>query len=173
MAAVQRFRQGVRVLLAFTTEVDCDLAESYLNAGQMRLFQQMQRSEQLHSLNVLRALLDRGPTPHDLATAALLHDIGKIRYPLDLVQKTLAVLVREGAPALYHRLSERSPRHWLYCTFVVAEKHPAWGAEIIEKTRPTERVCWLVAHHADPLHWWEGHPHYDLLKRLRAADDAN
>lgn len=173
MTAVQRIRQGVRVLFAFTNEVDCKLAESYLDAGQMQLFEQMQRSEQLHSLNVLRAILDQGPAPHDLAVAALLHDVGKIRYPLDLGQKTLAVLTREGAPALYHRLSAYDPRNWFYCTFVVAEKHPAWGAEIVAKTHTTERVRWLVAHHADPLYWWRGHPHHDLLKRLQAADDAN
>src|SRR5215213_6736056 len=97
--AIQRLRQGIRALFAFTQPVDFDLAASYLTPAEMALFRQMRRSEQLHSLNVLRTVLAESAAaqqfvPPELAVAALLHDVGKSRYPLAVWQKTIAVLVR-------------------------------------------------------------------------------
>src|SRR5690606_27724351 len=98
MTAVYRFRQGIRSLLAFSQTVELPLAAEYLSPELLALFQKMRRSEQLHSLNVLREVLADGTTPHDLAVAALLHDVGKSRYPMRTWQKTLAVLTRAISP---------------------------------------------------------------------------
>jgi hypothetical protein len=70
------FRQGIRALTAFAQPVDLDLAAAHLSPPLLTLFGRMQRNDQLHSLNVLRSVLAQGPTPPDLATAALLHDSG-------------------------------------------------------------------------------------------------
>ncbi len=174
MPATQRIRQGVRALFAFSQSIDIDLATRYLNTAQFDLFNQMQRSEQLHSLNVLRDVLaQESITPHDLAIAALLHDCGKTRYPLAIWQKTLAVLVRAGSPSTYHRWREASPQNRIKRAVVVAENHPQWSAELVSATGATERTLWIIAHHADSLDNWADHPHCKLLQRLKLADDAN
>jgi len=173
MIALRRVRQGMRALLAFSQPVDDALAAEYLTPKLMALFKQMRRSEQLHSLQVLRAVLAQGPAPLDLAVAALLHDVGKSRYPLALWQKTLAVLVHTFTPALFDRWSAADARS-LCRPFVVYAHHPAWSAEMLTQAGASETAVWLVAHHQET----SGDNSADfaaihLLKRLQAADDAN
>ncbi len=176
MAALQqRLRQGMLALLAFSLTPDYTLAARYLNHQQLRLFKQMRRSEQLHSLNVLRAVLaQQETTPHELAVAALLHDVGKSLYPLALWQKIMVVLTRAGLPGVYHRLSERGQlTQPLERPFVVYRQHPAWSAEMLVSTGVSEVTLWLVAHHQEQGAQWADHPYATLLQRLQQADDSN
>lgn len=174
MAAVQRVRQGLRALLAFSQAVDYALAARYLSPAQMALFRAMSRSEQLHSLNVLRSVLAQSlETPHDLAVAALLHDCGKSRYRLAIWQKTMAVLVTRFAPGLVRRLSGDERLTFWRAPFSVRQHHPAWSARLMAAAGTSERAVWLAAHHADSLGLWPHHPYRQLLERLKRADDTN
>jgi hypothetical protein len=173
MITGHRIRQGVRALLAFSLQVDDAAAAQILSPQQMALFKRMSRSEQYHSLNVLQSAQKRGDVPHDLAVAALLHDAGKIRYPLAVWQKTLAVLVRGLFPRQFFRWSEGCAAHFLIRPFAVAMQHPVWSAQLLAEAGASERVLWLVEHHQDEVDRWRDHPYYDLLKWLQAADDEN
>jgi hypothetical protein len=173
MTAVYRIRQGVRALFAFARPLDHTLAAEHLSPSLLTLFQQMRRGEQLHSLNVLRAVLLEEHTPSALATAALLHDVGKICCPLAVWQKTTAVLVRAFAPSLFQRLSSGDPKRFWQRPFVVYVHHPTWSAELITQAGGSTDAAWLAAHHADDAEHWREHPLYPLLKRLQTADDAN
>lgn len=174
MPAVQRIRQGIRALLAFSQAADLDMAAEHLNPAQLALFRQLQHNEQLHSLNVLRDVLAQAEaTPNDLAVAALLHDCGKSRYPLAVWQKTLTVLVRAFAPSLYTHWQNGDPSSPFARPVIVSEQHPAWSAALAAEVDTTERALWLIAHHADDPAHWQDHPHFNLLKRLKTADDAN
>jgi HD domain len=173
MAAAQRVRQGLRALFAFSQPLDLDLAGHYLSPPLLALFRRMKRSEQLHSLCVLYDVLAQGSTPHDLAVAALLHDVGKSRYPLHIWQKSLVVLVRAALPALFRRWTQGSPDHPLQRPFVVSLNHPAWSADLIAGAGASEAAVWLVRHHADHTTQWANHPQAEGLRRLQQADDAN
>jgi len=173
MTAVQRVRQGLRALFAFSQPLDLDLAAQYLSPPLLALFRQMKRSEQLHSLNVLRDVLAQDTTPRDLAVAALLHDVGKSRYPIQVWQKTLVVLVHAGLPAVFQRWSQGSPIHLLQRPFVVNVHHPEWSAEMIAAAGASETAVWLTRHHAGHSADMMQQPHADLLRRLQQADDAN
>lgn len=174
MAAAQRLKQGLRALTAFARSVDHDLAACYLTTNQLACFLELSRSEQLHSINVLRMVLEQeDTTPPDLAAAALLHDVGKSRYTLAVWQKTLGVLVERLLPKLANHLNQRDDITFWRAPFVVRRYHPVWGAEILKNAGASERLLWLVAHHADPLSEWNHHPDIHLLRRLKAADDAN
>jgi len=110
----------------------------------------------------------------DLAVAALLHDVGKSRYPLAVWQKTLAVLMRAFAPATFTRLSKNgSPRHVFERPFVVYVHHPAWSAEMLARTDASPDAVWLVAHHQSHGEDVQRNDLVPLLERLQRADDAN
>ena len=173
MTAVYRIRQGLRALFVFAHPVDAALASDYLSAPLLALFRQMRPADQLHSVNVLHTVLAQGETPASLATAALLHDVGKSRYPLAVWQKTLTVLVRAFIPSLSDRWSAGDARHFWHRPFVVYAQHPRWSADLIRMAGASPDAIWLAEHHADDAELWHDHPLYTVLKRLQAADDAN
>jgi hypothetical protein len=171
---VYRIKQGGRALLAFAQPVDHALVQQTLSLSQQTVFSRLARSEQLHSLNVLRDVLAQSEhTPPDLAAAALLHDCGKSRYALAIWQKTLAVLVRAFVPTLEQKLSQEDRLTFWRAPFVVRKYHPTWGAQMLRDIDASPRLIWLVAHHADSLEAWPDHPDKLLLARLQKADDAN
>ncbi len=173
MPVVYRLQQGLRALFAFSQDVDWALAERYLSPPLLALFRQMDRGEQLHSLAVLRDVLAQGETPTDLATVALLHDVGKSRYPISVWQKTWAVVVRTITPSLYDRWSKGSPLNLWQRPFVVYDQHPLWSAEMLQAAGASEAACWLAAHHADAVEIAPTSAQLEWLKRLRQADDQN
>ncbi len=172
--AQQRLRQGLRALFAFTQPVDVELAGRYLTTpALLALFQHLRRSEQLHSLHVLRGVLASGETAPALAIAALLHDCGKVRYPTNTLQKTLGVLIRSLAPGVARRLREGDPANPLIRPLVVAYHHPAWSAALLREAGAPDDAIWLAAHHQEAASRHAGHPLLASLKRLQAADEAN
>ncbi len=173
MTVVYRLQQGLRALFAFSQDVDWALAERYLSPPLLELFRQMDRGEQLHSLAVLRDVLAQGGTPTDLAVVALLHDVGKSRYPINVWQKTWVVIVRTMLPSLYYRWSKGSPLNLWQRPFVVYEQHPLWSAELLRSAGASEAACWLAAHHAIKGEVAPTLIQSEWLKRLQQADDQN
>ena len=173
IAALRRIRQGIRAIVSPALHIDYEMAAKFLSPQQMGLFRRMQRSEQLHSLSVLRSVLAQGDTPPDLAVAALLHDIGKVNYPMRIWQKTLVVLVRRLLPNVHQRWSEGNIQNRFKQASIVAEHHPQWSAQIMKTNGASDSTVWLIEHHADSAAQWRYHPCYEELVRLKAADDEN
>jgi len=173
-AAAQRFSQGLRALLAFATAPELDLARHHLNNCEFAAFCRLSRSEQLHSLAVLRRALnaDAAP-PKELVAAALLHDVGKSRYPLALWQKTLAVLIGAFAPQLSRKLSEAETIRFWRAPFIVRQRHARWGGEILRDCNSSADVIWLVEHHQEERARFREHELYNQLASLQRADSES
>lgn len=166
-----RIEQGVRALFAWTRPVDLTPVDALLSPPLAALFARMQRSEQQHSLRVLESLRRAGHEQPDLLVAGLLHDVGKSQMPIGLVGRTLVVLAKAFAPPLYGRWAQGEARGWRRA-FVVAERHAAWGAEMLTEAGATPLAVALVRQHQEHVE----HPQTEeerLLAALQVADGEN
>ena len=172
MSAAYRLQQGLHALGAWLRPVDDDLAAQYLSPPLFALYRRMRRSERLHSLRVLRDLLAAGHTQPDLLAAALLHDVGKTRYPFSLPEKVGVVLVKAIAPRLYRRWGSSVPEGWRR-PFAVSVQHPVWGADMAFHAGASPLTATLIRCHAEPPP--DGLPEETarLLAFLQAADNRN
>lgn len=147
--------------------VATDRLTPYLSPAQLTLFRRLQPSEQAHAYLVLERLMEAGQTDPDLMVAALLHDIGKIIAPLTIWDRALIVLVGRLLPWLARRWGEGRPRG-LRRPFVVAARHPDWGADLAAEAGASPRIQELIRLHQVPA------PADDpLLAALQAVDDEN
>ena len=173
MSAIGRLRQGLRALTAWGRPVDFLLAESVLSPAEMALFRRLRRSEQLHSLRVLRAIQAEGEHDPALLVAALLHDVGKTVAPFTLPDRVIVVLVRKFAPDAFYRWgAQAEPRGWRR-PFAISLRHPQWSAEMLAAAGSQPLAVELARRHADPLPAAPRDETERLLLVLRRADDAN
>jgi hypothetical protein len=170
--ALARFRQGLLALVAWARPVNVDAATAALSPRLMELFRRMPRRDQQHALEVLATLRASGASHPALLTAGLLHDVGKIRYPLYLWDRVLVVLVEAAFPNLAARLGAAPPRGWQR-PFVIRHQHPAWSADLVAEYGGDALTVTLVRRHADRLPQPPTDEADRLLAALQAADDAN
>jgi len=166
-----RASQFVQALLAQPAAADARLAADHLPPALQPLYHSMNRAEQSHALAVLRALLRQGQTDPDLLAAALLHDVGKTRSPLRLLDRVLVVLAQRLAPAAAQVWSTGAPRGWRR-PFVVAAQHADWGGGILEQAGASPRLVDLVRRHHMSLPPCGGEAGR-LLGALQTADGSH
>ncbi len=148
-------------------------ARQVLTKAQMNLFLHLQPSEQAHGLRVLQTLRKKGALHPDLLTAALLHDIGKIKAPLRVWERVLIVLGKRLAPKQVANWGGSKPGGWKRA-FVVARQHPAWGASLAAQAGTTELAVRLIQNHQEDLSRGDRDPlEHHLLALLRDADNEN
>jgi putative nucleotidyltransferase with HDIG domain len=156
-----RVRQFFETLFVSLTSADLELVRQTLTPAQVTLFIQLQPSEQVHAVRVLRAIQENCQAnglqpPADLLVAALLHDIGKALYPLRIWERVVIVLGKKILPESAARwgngreTSTATPRGWGR-PFVIAAQHPAWGAEMAARQGTSPRAVALIRRHQDPF----------------------
>ena len=169
-----RLGQGLRALAAFVTPPVLALAGQRLSDCEYAAFLQLSRADQLHSLRVLRAVLDANlDAPEALAKAALLHDIGKSRYRLAVWQKSLAVLAKSIAPKLSQQWGAGESLSLWRAPFEVRAHHARWGGAILRSCETAEAVIWLTENHQRSADELRGHALHGLLIALQRADNAS
>lgn len=151
-----RIQQFWLALNSRTKEPDLLQASLILGPKMYALFQQMQTSEQAHSLQVLRRVQAQKFTDHDLLVAALLHDCGKSRRPLRLWERIWIVVVKVLLPVQAKTWGSQPEATlnqiplWQQ-PLVVAAQHAQWGAEMAELSGAPPLSIALIRRHQDPL----------------------
>jgi hypothetical protein len=168
--AYWRTRQGLRAMTAFLRPIDYQVVEEVLTPELLALFKRMRASEQHHCIRVMVALREWGYTDPDLLTAALLHDVGKARYPLTLFGRSAAVVIPAIAPQLAQRWKDGEPRG-LQRPLVIAYHHPEWSAQDMSAAGASQRASNLARRHQSVNHRASADAEEDrLLELLHAAD---
>jgi putative nucleotidyltransferase with HDIG domain len=178
VCTLYRVGQFWKALTAVSDPQDLALVRQVLPPQLMALFLSLQTSEQMHSLSVLDQLRQQGETNEDLWVAALLHDIGKTRYPLRLWERVIIVMGNTFFPRRAKAWGQAEPHGWKR-PFVVAEQHAVWGAEMAASAGASSLAVKLIRRHQDlskqPLP--DGSLLHSetledqLLYRLKVADD--
>lgn len=97
-----RVKQFFWSLTAKVNDSDKSFVNGYLNDYEKKLFYSLPSYEQLHGIRVAREVLDRclERDLYDAAVvkAALLHDIGKINSGLNIITKSIMVILNKLLP---------------------------------------------------------------------------
>ncbi len=141
-----------------------------LSPAELALFERFSPADQWHSYRVLCDLRRAGYNDPDLLTAALLHDVGKTRYPLSAGDRTLIVVGAVLFPRRSVAWGQGTVDSWRR-PFVVRARHPQWGAEMAAAIGARPAVVALIARHQDkpPVEDEAA----DTLRALQWADDRN
>jgi hypothetical protein len=182
-----RSRQFWQALHSVPDPDGLTLARTQLNTAQMDLFSRLKASEQAHSLQVFKLLLDQlqmdpEECQGDLLLAALLHDVGKSCLPLSIWDRVLIVLAKAIFPSRirgWGRIPEGDQpldggwrlRTWRRA-FITAEQHPRWGAEMAAAAGASPLAVSLIRRHQDDLPKNVYTLEDQLLSRLQAADGS-
>ena len=154
-----RIKQFFRDLTAPARPVEDGFLGEMLEAAETELIHRLRRAELLHAIAVARYVRDNLPPGLDpgeeraIVRAALLHDIGKTVHPVNVLQKSLVVLL----PGRF-REDPRLIDRWK--PLAIYHHHPEYGRDIVLSTQSFAQHPWLVelirCHHdraAFARHW--------------------
>lgn len=175
---IYRITQFWNAFRAQPTSTDLEWALSKLTPEQMSLFTQLHHSEQAHSISVLKKLVQNNHSSMEaeyeaLIVAALLHDVGKLRYPIAAWERVLIVLSKVLFPNQVRHWGRGQPAGWRRA-FVVAEQHPEWGAQLAAEAGASPVTVELIREHQNAYpkqsvaHTGDGFS--GLLFKLQEAD---
>jgi putative nucleotidyltransferase with HDIG domain len=176
MGIFYRGRQFWRALTAKPTRSAMAEAQAFLSPELYTLFTRLQPSEIAHAIAVFKKVQEESDDP-DLLTAALLHDIGKIVAPLALWERVFIVVARrfgfgKRLDPLVKDTMDARPTGWTR-GLVIAEKHPAWGAQLAHRAGASQTVVRLIRRHQDPYPLSDEKREDRLLGILQNADKAS
>ena len=158
-----------------TAEQQADI-QTILSSAEFQLFLKYSKNDQQHGHRVLQTLQQAGYNHPDLLTAGLLHDVGKSRINMTVIDRSIVVvgqLLAKKQTKDWGKLPLNTAKRWQR-PFVVREQHPQWSAEMAQQAGSTALAIDLMRFHQDPL---ESVPSQnrlpELLVQLKWADDLN
>ena len=173
-----RTHQFWQALSVRPTQGELEQALSLLAPAQKVLFLRLQPSEQAHSLRVLRRLVEQGESHPDLLAAALLHDVGKIRFPLRLWERVWIVLAFRWYPAWAQARSALDLRGDPSCpawqkALEVAGQHARWGADLAAQCGSSALLVEIIRRHQDLISAQPQSLAEHLLYKLQSVDNES
>ncbi len=178
MRIIYRARQFWRTVFLKTDLLDLTEARERLSPSQWALFDQLQPAEKAHALRMLRALLEGGENQPDLLLAALLHDVGKLRYQLNPIERVMVVAAQAIIPRTAQHWGATPAAGWEALpgwrkAFVVSEHHAEWGAQLAHQAGVSPLAEALIRRHHNPAIDQVGEIETRLLHALWVVDNIS
>jgi hypothetical protein len=172
-----RVRQFWRMVFEKPDASELEQVQAILSAEQMVLFMEMQPGEKNHALTMYHRLVEQDENNPDLLVAALLHDVGKTRYTLNLLERAMVVLARAAISGQARQWGNPPQNAWEALPgwqkpFVVAEQHAAWGVELAHDTGISALTETLIRNHHHPKAQLPG-DEKNLLNKLWVVDNES
>jgi len=152
---IRRSRQFFRAIFSKMEPVDHAFVSQHLNEVEKQLFYNMDRAVQKHCVNVARTAMQMAESASEmnlplLTKGALLHDIGKTRGSLTIIDRVIYVILHKISPRLVETMAQ--PRAGLLLarfrnSFHVHLTHGATGAVIARETGLNEDLIYLLKNH--------------------------
>jgi hypothetical protein len=146
--------------------------EALLNPAEVALFRRFNPGDRQHSYQVMRSLRAAGDDEPALLAAALLHDVGKTRVPVQLWERVLGTLGDVFFPQKVKLWGSNSIEGWRR-PFGVRVHHAEWGAEMASEAGSQPLAVRLIGHHQDKELDLLDAELARLLRRLQWADDQH
>ena len=94
-----RVKQFLWAIISFFKKIDDNILEKYLDSKEIELFMKLKKSEQHHSIRVCKDSLKmceiNNLNKYKMAKISLLHDIGKIEGSLNVIEKSILVIMNK------------------------------------------------------------------------------
>lgn len=137
---VKQFYWGITYKI---NKEDREFINKYLDKYELELFNNLSTSEQSHSIRTARDVkkINRdNEAEYKLVRAALLHDIGKIEKSLNVIDKSVMVLL--------HKFTKGKIKKFIGIKKVdVYYNHAEKGYNILKQYLDDERVLYLIRNH--------------------------
>jgi hypothetical protein len=178
VGVLYRIRQFWRTISVKIDLLELERAQALLRPKQRELFKQLQHAEKDHAVVMFHRLLEQGENQPDLLVAALLHDVGKLRYRLNPLERAMVVMVHAIKPERAHCWGNLPPNGWdglpgWRKAFIVSEQHAGWGAEMARQAGVSPLTETLIRLHHNPHRHEVGAAENNLLHKLWVVDNES
>lgn len=141
-----RVKQFIWGIEASFKKIDYSYIKKYLNKDEIIMFNRLKKSDKYHCLRVCKdslSFLDDKNIKFDkdkVAKAALLHDIGKSKYHLNLIEKSTIVLLDKFSNGKLKKYDNIKQINIYY-------NHPKIGYEMLKKQNYDKELLEVVRYH--------------------------
>lgn len=137
---IKRIRQFLLCIFSSLGSQDLEYIDKKLDNNIKYIFLKLSKYEKKHSILVARAVEKQFKNDPDLVKAALLHDIGKTKYHINIIQKSLLVLFDLLTKGKLKKITENKSINIFY-------NHGQMGYDILKDSGYNERILFIVKNH--------------------------
>ncbi|WP_234124802.1 HD domain-containing protein [Clostridium hydrogenum] len=140
----KRIKQFYNYMTANVDAEDKMYLDKCLNTDERNLFDKLSVHEQKHSINVAKDvenICDKNSmNSSNLVKAALMHDIGKLKAKMNIIEKSIIVILDNISKGRIKRFTKLEKIYVYY-------NHPDDGAKILEELNENSRILYLIRNH--------------------------
>ena len=165
-----RVKQFMLGIFSYFQDDNIDFINKYLNKEEKNLFMKLKKPDRIHSIRVCKEALIMGKDYNNLeeykiAKCALLHDIGKVEVPLNIIEKGIVVIINKVTKGEFLKYNK-------YRRMIKYYSHPKIGKKILENINFNDKeILYCIENHHNKLKVVEEKNIY--LNILNICDDRN